>query len=167
MLSEDTGEFTDDRPWVSEGTLERFEANRRGLWFFQWSCMDVSWTVKKAEHQKIDASELWCWRRFLRVPWTARWSSQSVRNSDTLATSCEELTHWKRHWRWEGLGTGGEGYDRGWDVWMASPTQWTWVWVNSGSWWWTGRPGMLRFMGSQRFGHDGATELNWPELQAK
>ena len=72
-----------------------------------------------------------------------------------------ELTHWKRPWCWEGLGAGGEGDDRGWDGWMASRTQWTWVWVNSGSWWWTGRPGVLRFMGSQRVGHDWATELNW------
>ena len=62
------------------------------------------------------------------------------------------------------LGAGGEGDDRGWDGWMASLTQWTWVWVNSGSWWWTGRPGMLRFMGSQRVGRDWATELNWTEL---
>ena len=67
---------------------------------------------------------------------------------------------WKRLWCWEGLGAGGEGDDRGWDGWMASPTQWTWIWVNSGSWW-TGRPGVLRFMGSQRVGHDWATELNW------
>ena len=59
------------------------------------------------------------------------------------------------------LGAGAEGDDRGWDGWMASPTGWTWVWVNSGSWWWTGRPGVLRFMGSQRIGHDWATELNW------
>ena len=64
---------------------------------------------------------------------------------------------------WEGLGAGGEGDDRGWDGWMASVTRWTWVWVNSGSWWWTGRPGMLWFMGSQRVGHDWATELNWTE----
>ena len=84
-------------------------------------------------------------------------------NSHTLTTSCEELTHWKRPWCWEGLGAGGEGDDRGWDGWMASPTRWTWVWVNSGSWWWTGRPGMLWFMGSQRVGHDWATELNWTE----
>ena len=60
-----------------------------------------------------------------------------------------------------GIGAGGEGDDRGWDGWMASPTQWTWVWVNSGSWWWTGRPGMLQFMGSQRVGHNWETELNW------
>ena len=72
-----------------------------------------------------------------------------------------ELTHWKRPWCWEGLGAGGEGDDRRWDGWMASPTQCTWVWVNSGSWWWTGRPGMLQSMGSQRVGHDWATELNW------
>ena len=75
-----------------------------------------------------------------------------------------ELTHWKRLWCWEGLGAGGEGDDRGWDGWMASPTQWAWVWVNSGSWWWTGSPGMLQFMGSQRVRHDWATELNWTEL---
>ena len=67
----------------------------------------------------------------------------------------------EKHWCWEGLGTRGEGDDRGWDGWMASPSRWTWVWVNSGSWWWTGRPGMLRFMGSQRVGHDWVTELNW------
>ena len=73
------------------------------------------------------------------------------------------LTHWKRLWCWEGLGAGGEGDDREWDGWMALPTRWTWVWVNSGSWWWTGRPGMLRFMGSQRVGHDWVTELtDWP-----
>ena len=77
---------------------------------------------------------------------------------------CKELTHWKRHWCWEGLVAGGEGDDRGWDGWMASPTWWTWVWVNSGSWWWTGRPGMLRFMGSQRVRHNWATELNWTAL---
>ena len=76
-------------------------------------------------------------------------------------TSCKELTRWKRPWCWEGLGAGGEGDDRGWDGWMASLTQWTWVWVNSGSWWRTGRPGVLRFMGSQRVRHDWATELNW------
>ena len=81
-----------------------------------------------------------------------------------LATSCEELTHWKRLWCWEGLGAGGEGDDRGWDGWMASLTRWMWVWVNSRSWGWTGRPGALRFMGSQRVGHDWATGLtNWTD----
>ena len=136
-----------------------------------------SWTVRKAERWSIDAFELWCWRRLLRVPWTARRSNQSILketspgcsleglfwrwNSNTLATSCKELTHWERLWCWEGLGAGREGDDRGWDGWMASPTQCTWVWVNSGSWWWTGRPGMLPFMGLQRVGRDWATELNW------
>ena len=89
----------------------------------------------------------WCWRG----------------NSNTLATSCKELTHLKRSWCCEGLGAGGEGDDGGWDDWMASPTQRTWLWVNSGSWWWTGRPGLLRFMGSQRVGHDWATELSWTD----
>ena len=80
-------------------------------------------------------------------------------NSNTLATWCEELTHWKRPWCWERLKAGGEEDDRGWDGWMAS-TQWTWVWVNSRSWWCIGRPGMLQSMGSQRVGHDWKTELN-------
>ena len=79
---------------------------------------------------------------------------------------CEELTHLKRPWCWERLRAGGEGDNRGWDGWMASPTQWTWVWVDSGSWWWTGRPGVLWFMGSQRVRHDWATELNWTESEA-
>ena len=102
------------------------------------------------------------WRRstlgFLWKEWCWSW------NSNTLATSCEKLTHWKRLWCWEGLWAGGEGDDRGWDGWMASWTRWMWVWVNSGRWWWTGRPGVLRFMGSQGVGHDWATELNWTEL---
>ena len=136
-----------------------------------------NWTIKKADHCRIDAFELWCWRRLLRVPWTARRSNQSILkeispgvhwkdwcwswNSNTLATWCEDLTHLKRPQCWERLRAGGEGDDRGWDGWMASPTQWTWVWVDSGSWWWTGRPGVLRFMGLQRVGHDWLTELNW------
>ena len=98
------------------------------------------------------------WRSVLGVQWKDWcWSW----NSSILATSCEVLTHWKRPWCWEGLGAGGEGDDRRWDGWMASLTRWAWVWVNSGSLWWTGRPGMLRFMGSQRVGHDWVTELNW------
>ena len=82
-------------------------------------------------------------------------------NSKTLATWCEELTHLKRPWCWERLKAGGEGDNRGWDGWMASPTRRTWVWVDSGSWWWTGRPAVLQSMGSQRVRHDWATELNW------
>ena len=84
-------------------------------------------------------------------------------NSSTLATGCKELTHWKRPWCWERLRAGGEGDDRGWDGWMASLTRWIWVWVNSGTWWWTGMPGVLRFIGSQRVTHDCVTELNWTE----
>ena len=86
----------------------------------------------------------WCWS----------WSS------NMLATWCEELTHWKRPWCWERLRAGGEGDNRGWDSWMASLTQWTWIWVSSGSWWWTGRPGVLQSNGSQS-----RTWLsNWTEL---
>ena len=81
-----------------------------------------------------------------------------------LTTWGEELTHQKRPWRWERLRAGGEGNDRGWDGWMASPSQMTWVWVDPGSWWWTGRPGMLRFLWSWRVGHSWVTE---PELGEK
>ena len=82
-------------------------------------------------------------------------------NFNALATCCEELTHLKRPWCWERLRAGGEGEDRGWDDWMASLTQWAWVWVNPGSWWWTGKLGMLQFMGSPTVGHNWATELNY------
>ena len=102
-----------------------------------------SWTIKKAEHRRIDAFELWCWRRPLRVPWTARRSNQSIlkeispehsleelmlkRNVNTLATWGEELTYWERPWCWERLRAVGEGDDRGWDGWMPSLNRWTWV----------------------------------------
>ena len=140
-----------------------------------------SWTVKKAERQRIDAFELWCWRRLLRVPWTARRSNQSILKEiipgcslegPMLKLKCQYFGHLMR--RVDSLektlmlgGIGGRrrrGRQRR-DGWMASPTRWTWVWVNSGSWWWTGRPGVLRFMGSQRVGHNWPTELNWTERE--
>ena len=137
---------------------------------------------KKAECQRIDAFEMWCWRRLLRVPWTARWPSQSILKEISPGYSLEGLMlklklQYFGHLMWRGdslektlmlgkiecqfyEGRRRRG-QRGWDGWMASPTQWTWVWVDSESWWWTGRPGVLRFMGSQRVTHDWVTELNW------
>ena len=119
---------------------------------------------KKAECRRIDAFELWCWRRLLRVPWIARRSNQSILKETSFVCSLEGLMlklklqyfdhlmrradSFERPWCWERLRAGGEGDDRGWDVWMASLTQWTWIWVNPGSWWWTGRPDVLWFMGS-------------------
>ena len=136
-----------------------------------------SWTVKKAEHWRIDAFELWCWRRLLRVPWTARRSNQSILKEISPGTSLEGMMlklklQYFGHLMWrvdslektlmlEWLGARGEGDDRGWVAWMASLTWWTWVSVNSRSWWWTGTPGVLWFMGSQRVGHDWATDLIW------
>ena len=134
-----------------------------------------SWTVKKAEHRSIDAFKLWCWRRLLRVPWR---SNQSILKEISPGCSLEGLmlklklqyfghlmqrvdSLEKHPWCWEGLRAGGKGDDRGWDGWMASRTRWTWVWLYSGSWWWTGRPGVLWFMGSQRVRHDWVTELNY------
>ena len=135
-----------------------------------------SWTVKKAERQTIDAFELWCredareslglqgdptspsWREsVLNIHWKDwcwRW------NSNTLATCCKELIHFKRLWFSERLKARGEKDDRRWEGCMASPTLWTWVWVSSRNWWWTGKPDMLQSMESQRIGHDWATELN-------
>ena len=125
----------------------------------------MSWTIKKAECWRIDAFKLWCWKRLLRVPWTAGRSSQSILKEISPEYSLEVLMlklklHYFGHlmWRtdslektviWERLKADGEGDNRRWDGWMASPTQWTWVWVNSGSWWWTGRPSVLQSMGSQ------------------
>ena len=137
-----------------------------------------SWTIKKAERWRTDGFELWCWRKLLRAPWTARRSNQSILKEISPEYSLEGLTlrlklqyfgHlknwliWKdpdagKDWKWEE-----NGDNRGWYGWMASPTQWTWVWANSGSWWWTGRPGVLQSMGSQRVGHDRASELDTTE----
>ena len=146
------------------------------MFFCLWSCMDVRvrlWRRLSAEELMLlncgvgedsweslglqgDPTSPSKGKPVLGVLWKDWcWSS----NSNTLATSCEELTHWKRLWCWEGLGAGGEGDDRGWDGWMALPTRWTWVWVNSRSWWWTGRPDMLRFMWSKEL--DTTEWLNW------
>ena len=163
-----------------------------------------SWTIMKAEHWRIDASEMWCWRRLLRVPWTAKRSNQSILKETTPECSLEglmlklklqyfghligradsfEKTDAGKDWRQEEKGmtddemvgwyhwlnghefeqASGDSEGQGslaLDGWMASPTQWIWVWVNSGYWWWTGRPGVLRFMGSQRARHHWVTELN-------
>ena len=134
------------------------------------------------DYKESWAPKNWCFwtvvlEKTLRVSWTERRSNQSILkeispeyihwkdwcwswNSNTLTTWCEELTHWKRPWWWERLKAGGEGGDRDWDGWMASLTQWIWVWASSGSRWWTGKPGVLKSMGLQRVGHDWATELN-------
>ena len=132
-----------------------------------------SWTIKKVEHWRIDAFELWCWRRLLRVPWTARRFNQSILKEINPGCSLEGMML-KLKLQYFGhlmqrtdslektlMRAGREGDNRGWDGWMASPTQWTWVWVNSGSWWRTGKPGVLQSMWSQRVGHDWVTEMNY------
>ena len=143
-----------------------------------------SWTIKIAECWRIYAFELWCWRRLLRVPWTARRSNQSILKEIIPGCSLEGLMlklklqyfgHLMR--RADSLektlmlgeieGRRRRGWQRMRDGWVASPTQWTWVWVNSRCWWWTGRPGMLRFMGSQRVRHNWVTELNWTDCMEK
>ena len=134
-------------------------------------------TIKKDEHWRIDAFELWCWRRLLRVPWTARRSNQSILKEISPEYALEGLMlklklqyfghlmqradSLEKPWCWERLRAGREEDDRRWDDWMASPTQWTWSWVDSGSWWWTGKPGALQSMGSQRVGHDWESGLPW------
>ena len=133
-----------------------------------------SWTIKKAERRRINAFEPWCWRRLLRVLWTARRSNQSILKEINPEYSLEGLMlkpklqylgylmrradSLEKTWCWERLKAGGGGDDRGWDDWMASPTQWTWVWTSSGRWWRTGKPGVLQSMGPQRVEHDWMTE---------
>ena len=130
-----------------------------------------SWTIKKAEHQRIDAFEVWCWRRLLRVPCTARRSNQSILKEISSEYSLAGLIlklklQYFGHLMWRTdslektlmLGKEERGTINGW---MASPTQRTWVWVSSGSWWWTGKPGALQSMGLQRVRNDWATECNW------
>ena len=124
-----------------------------------------SWTIKKAEHQRINALKLWCWEKTLESPLDTRRCNKSILKEINPEYSLEglmlklklqyfghlmeETTHYKRPWGWERLKTGGEGDDRGWDGWMASPTQWTWVWAGSGRWWRAGFPGVLQCMGLQ------------------
>ena len=146
-----------------------------------------SCTIKKAEHWGIDAFELWCWRRLLRVPWTAMRSNQSICKeispeysleglmlklklqysghlmwrSDSLEKTQKIKKRKKRLRCWERLKAGGEGDNRGWDGRMGTLTWWTWVWASSRRWRWTGKPGMLQSTGSQRVGHDWVTEQNW------
>ena len=127
---------------------------------------------------RVDAFELWCWRRLLRVPWSARRFNQSILKEISPEYSLEGLMlklklqyFGQLMWRTDSLEKtlmlgkiegGRRRDDRGWDGWMTSLTWWTWVWVGSGSWWWTGEPGVLQSMGSQRVGHHWATELNIP-----
>ena len=138
------------------------------------------WTIRKAKPRRIDAFELWCRRRLLRVPWTTRRSNQSILKESSLGCSLEGLMLKVKLKCFGHLMRRADSFektlilgkiggrrtmdDRGWDGWMALPTQWTCILVNSGSWWWTGRPGVLWFMESQRVAHDWTTELNWTEL---
>ena len=137
-----------------------------------------SWSIKKVEHQRIDAFELWCWRKLLRVPWTARRSNQPILKDISPEYSLEGLMlklklqyfghlmqnahHWKKPWYWERLKAGEEGNNRGWDGWTAPPTQWTWIWASSRRWGRTGKPDVLQSMGSQRVRRDQATQQRPP-----
>ena len=135
------------------------------VWMWELDC-EESWVLKnwcfwvvvleKTLSSPLDCKEI----QLVHQPWVFIGRTDADLKLQYFGHWCKELTHLKRPWCWEGLRAGGEGDDRGWNGWMASPTQWTWVWVNSGSWWWTGRAGLLRFMGLQRVGHDWATELN-------
>ena len=132
-----------------------------------------SWTIKKVECWRIDAFKLWCWRLH---PWTTRRSNQSVLKKvnpeysleglmlklklQYLATWYKEPTHWKRPWCWKEWEQEEEGVT-GWDGWMASLTQWTWVWANSERQWRTGKSGMLQSTGLQRLRHDLAMTITW------
>ena len=145
---------------IKEKRIKRNEDNLR----------DLQDNIKR---YRIDSLELWCWRRLLRVSWTTRRSNQSILKEISPEYSLEglmlklkfqyfgQLTHWKRPWCWDRLRAGGVTDDRGWDGWMASRTQWTWIWASSGSCCWTEKPGVLQSMSLQRVRNDWVTELNW------
>ena len=124
-----------------------------------YSVVEDSWESLGLQGDQISQSQRTSVLNIHWKEWCWSWSS------NILATWCEELTHWKRFWCWERL-KAGEGDDRGWDGWMASPTRWTWVWVSSESSWWTRKPGVLQSMGSQRVGHDWVTET-WGSKPSK
>ena len=142
------------KPMVSSSHVWMWELDYKSSWAPKNWCF---WTVvlKKTLESPLDCKEIqpvnpkgnpkgcWSW------------------NFNTLATWCKELTPWERPWCWERLKAGGEGDNRGWDSWVASPTWWTWVWASFRDWWWTGKPGMLQSMRSPRVGHNWVTELNW------
>ena len=135
-----------------------WELDHKESWALKNGCFWIV-VLEKTLESPLDSKEIQPVHPKGNQSWIFIWRTDAeAENSNTLATWCEELTHWKRPWCWERLKAGGEGDDREWDGWMASLTQWTWVWVDSGSWWWTGRPGMLWFMGWQRVGHE------WTEL---
>ena len=126
-----------------------WELDYKECWVLKNWCF---WTVvlEKTLESLLDCKEIKPVHPKGNQSWNIHWKDWCWSlNSNTLATWCEELIHWRRPWCWERLKAGGEGDDRGWDGWMASPTQWTWVWANSGSWWCTGKPGVLQSLGSQ------------------
>ena len=171
-------------PWKPNPSLQPpgkpKKTGEDSLSLLQWIFLtqELNWGLlccRRSQHSRNDSSEVWCWRRLLKVPWTARRSSQSILNEINPEYSLEglmlklklqyfgqytwyeELSLWRRPWRWERLRAGEVG-NRGWDGWMASSTQWTWVWENSGRWWRTRKPGMLQSMKSPRVSHDLVTE---------
>ena len=175
-------------PWKKSYDQPRQHIKEQRLYFANKgpSIQDYGFPSSHVWVWELDYKESWmpknwcfwtvCWRILLRVHWTTRRSNQSILKDISpeysleglmlklklqyLATWCEKLTHLKRPWCWERL-KAGEGDGSGWDGWMAWPTQWTWVWVNSGSWWWIDKYGLLQSMGSQRLRHDWVTEPNW------
>ena len=175
-------------PWNSPGQNIRVGSYSllQGIFPIQGSnpglplCRLILYQLSYPECRRIDVFELWCWRRHLRVPWTARRSNWSILKEISPEYSLEGLML-KLELQYSGhlmgrtdsfektlmLGKiegGRKRGHRGWDGWMASLTQWTWGWVNSMNWWWTGRPGVLQSMRLQRVGHNWATELNWTEV---
>ena len=143
--------FSSSRVWI-------WELDHKESWAPKNSCF---WTV--VLESPLDCKEIQPVHPKGDQSWVFIGRTDTEAETPILWPPFEEVTHWKRPWCWEGLGAGGEGDDRGWDGWMASPTWWTWVCVNSRSWWWTGRPGVLQFMRLQRTRLSDWTELNWTE----
>ena len=140
-----------------------WELDHKEGWELKNLCLQTV-VLEKTPESPLDCKEIKSVHPKGNQPWIFIGRTDAEAETSVLWPPTAKNWQLKGPWCWERL-KAGEGDDRGWDGWMASPTRWTWIWVNSGSWWWTGKPGMLQSMGLQRVRHDWATELNWTELK--
>ena len=144
---------------MGEETINRYAISDNYIYIYvygkHFTGEAITWGLKRSHSLVMMIKEI--------LPEKVNFKFNGTKRSELSPLPRSPILQFQRPWCWDGLGAGGEGDDRGWDGWMASLTRWAWVWADSRSWWWTGRSGMLRFMGSQRVGHDWATEPNWTE----
>ena len=164
-------EVTKSLTWLNDYPFHFHGFSSGRVWMWELDCEEswvpknwCFWTEEKTLESPLDCQEIQPVHSKGDQPWDYFGGNDAEAETPVLWPPHAKNWLIGKDWCWEGLGAGGEGDDRGRDGWMVSPTRWTWVWVTCRSWWWTGRPGVLQFMGSQRVGHDWVTELKWTEL---